>query len=405
MAPIPITIITGFLGSGKTTILLNLIPQLPADYRLALLKNEFGDVAVDSQLASEKSIGGVRELTNGCICCNLVGQLSEALFQLRDEARPDRIVIETSGSAFPATLAMEVRRLMREHEGLFDLDGVISVVDVENWQGYEDTSITAKMQAKFTDLVVFNKWEHVPEARFEVCLDKLGDMEVETAWTKSEKGAYVPKDLLLGLDTKLLADDANLGLEAENEHQSLAQHGSGHDEHADDAGNHRHQSEVDVLSVTLTHSSPAATIYVERFLEKFLNTAPKDEVYRIKGIIRCSSEHFPTDDSGSSVAKPPSTAPVVTVDPSSPLALYNGGKSEIKIQNYILNWAFSRYTFTLGGLGLLPSNDSETTVARLTIILPRGSAGAWKYKINKFDWVSVGGQDLSERTLEMKRII
>jgi ABC-type molybdenum transport system ATPase subunit/photorepair protein PhrA len=85
MAPIPITILTGFLGSGKTTLLLNLLPQLLSQnpsYKLALLKNEFGDLAIDSQLASASSIGGVRELLNGCICCNLVGQLDEALREL-----------------------------------------------------------------------------------------------------------------------------------------------------------------------------------------------------------------------------------------------------------------------------------------------------------------------------------
>jgi G3E family GTPase len=85
MSPIPITILTGFLGSGKTTLLLSLLPQLLAQnpsYKLALLKNEFGDLAVDSQLASASSIGGVRELLNGCICCNLVGQLDEALKEL-----------------------------------------------------------------------------------------------------------------------------------------------------------------------------------------------------------------------------------------------------------------------------------------------------------------------------------
>ena len=132
MAPIPITIITGFLGSGKTTLILNLIPQLPRDYRLALLKNEFGDVAIDSQLATASSISGVKELLNGCICCNLVGQLGDALETLRNDVKPDRIIIETSGSAFPATLAMEVNRLGRE-TGNFSLDGVIVVIDVENW--------------------------------------------------------------------------------------------------------------------------------------------------------------------------------------------------------------------------------------------------------------------------------
>ena len=95
MAPIPITIITGFLGSGKTTLIINLIPQLPKDYRLALLKNEFGDIAVDSQLATSSSISGVKELLNGCICCNLVGQLGDALQALRADVKPDRIIIET----------------------------------------------------------------------------------------------------------------------------------------------------------------------------------------------------------------------------------------------------------------------------------------------------------------------
>lgn len=63
--PIPITILTGFLGSGKTTLLLSLLPQLPPGYKLCLLKNELGDVRVDSQLASQNSVAGVTELING----------------------------------------------------------------------------------------------------------------------------------------------------------------------------------------------------------------------------------------------------------------------------------------------------------------------------------------------------
>lgn len=99
---------------------------------MALLKNEFGEVAIDSRLAAASSISGVKELLNGCICCNLVGQLGDALETLRKDVKPDRIIIETSGSAFPATLAMEVNRLGRE-TGNFSLDGVIVVIDVENW--------------------------------------------------------------------------------------------------------------------------------------------------------------------------------------------------------------------------------------------------------------------------------
>jgi G3E family GTPase len=96
---IPITIITGFLGSGKTTLILNLVHQLPSGYRLALIKNDFGDVAVDSQLVNAQSIAGVTEILNGCVCCNLVGSLHDALETLRDRETPiDRFIIECSGS-------------------------------------------------------------------------------------------------------------------------------------------------------------------------------------------------------------------------------------------------------------------------------------------------------------------
>ncbi|KAJ5201849.1 Cobalamin (vitamin B12) biosynthesis CobW-like C-terminal [Penicillium cinerascens] len=326
MAPIPVTIITGFLGSGKTTLLLNLIPQLPTTYKLALLKNEYGDVAVDSQLASTQSISGVRELLNGCICCNLVGQLSDALQQLRDTVSPDRIVIETSGSAFPATLAMEVNRLSREGEGEFILDGVISVIDVENWEGYEDTSYTAKIQAKYTDLIVFNKWESVPEQRFDVCLDRVGDLGIETP-------GVVDVDVLLGIDGALFTKE-------EHDHQ----HGHEH--------KHDHQSEVEVLSVVLK----GKTVDVEA-LEKLLSLAPREEVYRIKGIFRADAQNPPAETSDD---------------------IQKRVKGE-GVQYYILNGAFGRWTCTPSSV--VAESADESAAARLTFILARYESTKWKKKL------------------------
>ncbi|KAJ9205425.1 hypothetical protein DTO164E3_1403 [Paecilomyces variotii] len=375
MPGIPVTIITGFLGSGKTTILLNLIPQLPPSYKLALLKNEFGDVAIDSQLASTQSISGVRELLNGCICCNLVGQLSDALNQLRDEVQPDRIVIETSGSAFPATLAMEVNRLSREQGGSFVLDGVISVIDVENWQGYDDTSYTAKLQAKYTDLIIFNKWENVPEQRFDICLDRLGDLELQTPWVKSDKGK-VDKDLLLGIDGALLAKDPNI----DPEHLV-----DGHD-HDHDHGKNGHQSEVEVLTVSLkstTSSSDRPTVNLTS-LETFLLAAPKDEVYRIKGVIRCSTTNPPADSSGEK-KEPTATSP-----------------ESSGTQYYLLNWAFGRWTFTPSSG--LADNVDPSTVARITVILARYESAKWKKKLEDGGLVEVDG-DAAIGQLTVERII
>ncbi|PIG89992.1 CobW domain protein [Aspergillus arachidicola] len=368
MSPIPITIVTGFLGSGKTTLLLNLIPQLPQNYRLALLKNEFGDVAIDSQLASTQSISGVRELLNGCICCNLVGQLSDALNQLREEVKPDRIVIETSGSAFPATLAMEVNRLEREQPGSFVLDGVISVIDVENWEGYEDTSYTAKLQAKYTDLIILNKWEKVSERQFDLCLDRVGDLEVQTPYVKSDKGR-VDKDVLLGIDGALFTKDDGAGLtDGHHDHD----HGHGH--------KHDHQSEVEVLSVTLKSSQPEQTVDVSA-LEQLLLSAPKDEVYRIKGIMRCSTQSPPAESSDA-LSEP------------RPAASQDG-----TTQHYILNWAFGRWTFTPSEV--VAETADPGVAARITFILARYESGKWKKKLEAGGLVQIGeGNEGAELVVE-----
>lgn len=382
MAPaIPITILTGFLGSGKTTLLLNLLPQLPKTYKLALLKNEFGDVAIDSQLASTSAISGVRELLNGCICCNLVGQLSDALEQLRSKMTPDRIIIETSGSAFPATLAMEVNRLARESTdpatgtGAYVLDGVVSVIDVENWEGYEDTSYTAKLQAKYTDLIVFNKWEAVSERRFDDVLDRVGDLEVETPWVKSDKGK-VDKDVLLGIDGALFAKGGEEDLDSGKVDGHDHGHGHGHE--------HGHQSEVEVLSVTLRQTGEAGgkgTIDVAA-LEKLLSSAPKEEVYRIKGILKCSTQTPPASSSDDLDVRPPATSTAAE-------SVY-----------YILNWAFGRWTCTASEV--VAEAADTTAIARITLILARYESAKWKKKLEAGGLVQGGegaGAELSVERL------
>ncbi|RYP68107.1 hypothetical protein DL771_006849 [Monosporascus sp. 5C6A] len=372
MAPIPVTIITGFLGSGKTTILLNLIPQLRAanpSYRLALLKNEFGDVAIDSQLASSSAISGVQELLNGCICCNLVGQLGQALRELRDAPqRPDRIVVETSGSAFPATLAIEVNRVARD-TGDFVLDGVVSVVDVENWRGYEDTSYTARIQARYTDLVVFNKWELCDERRFDECLDRLGDLEVDVAWVKSDRGR-VPVDVIFGIDGGL-AQSLTQEEDATKSNTGAKGHDHGH--------SHDHQTEVEVLSVTLRGGGgggqEGAAVDAAKLMA-LLNAAPKDGVYRIKAVLTTASTVRNSGNDETATPRPPS--------PSS---------------RYILNWAFGRWTFTPLDPQTGEHVSSSETALRMTLILARYESAKWIKKLESSGWLELEGGHKGELTV------
>ena len=308
----------------------------------------------------------MRELLNGCICCNLVGQLSDALFQLRDTVSPSRIIIETSGSAFPATLAMEINRVARENPGTFILDGVISVIDVENWKGYDDTSYTAKMQAKYTDLIVFNKWELVDERMFEDALDRVGDLDVQIAWVKSQRG-WVDVELVMGIDGALVREQGLRGAIEIN-----AEHGHDHHHHDDD-DHHHHQDEVEVLSVVLNNadtSRPPQGVVLDSF-EDLLLSAPKDEVYRIKGIVLSSKP--PPDSTGATA-----TRPNIAVD--------SEGQSL-----YVLNWAFGRWTYT--PLSSTAFSAMDQASARLTFILARGESSKWIRRLQKGDFIVLEGED------------
>ena len=400
MAPIPITIVTGFLGSGKTTLILNLVPQLRAanpDYRLALLKNEFGDLAVDSQLAASSAVAGVRELLNGCICCNLVGQLGDALEELtaaKDDATPgpSRIIVETSGSAFPATLALEVNRLARSTGGKYALDGVVSVIDVENWQGYEDTSYTAKIQARYTDLVVFNKWESCDERRFDTCLDRLGDLHQDVAWVKSKRG-WVDAGLVFGVDGGLLAKALGEGQTEEDivaGEKSKETDGHGHD-HKHDHGHdhaHDHQTEVEVLSVTLGGASSSSAVDVEKLMT-LLATAPKDEVYRIKAVVSVAAS------SAALVKNSDESIQVGSVAETSADAAPAPGSGTVR---YILNWAFGRWTFT----PVAAASDEPVAALRVTVILARYESSKWTKKLEAGSFLALAGGE--EGTLSVKKI-
>jgi G3E family GTPase len=360
---LPITIITGFAGSGKTTLILNLLPQLRSStpsYKLAMIKNEIGDVAVDTALAAAAEMSGSQELLGDCICCTNVGQIESALETLDRDCSPDRIIIETSGSAEPLKLVLEVNRIAKA-TGRYELDGVVSVIDAENWGGYANTSFTAKLQAQQTDLIVINKWEALGERAFDLFLDKLGDLDVETPQVKSDNG-WISKDLLFGFDGKMA--------------RSWMQD-SHHDHHHANGHVHEHRSEVECISVTLTATEPGANVDMKK-LEGLLKTAPKDEVYRIKAVVYSNSPPEPQNGT-----------------------IVNGEKAE-KRARYILNWSFGRWTWTADSI-----SEANVPVLRMSIFTAQYESNKWIKKIESGNVIAVSDSDsgasASESKLEVRR--
>ncbi|KAH7341302.1 CobW/HypB/UreG, nucleotide-binding domain-containing protein [Rhizoctonia solani] len=273
---IPVTVFTGFLGAGKTTIILSLLEQLPKDYKVVLLKNEFGDVEVDSQLASNSSLTAVSEILNGCMCCILVGQMKTALLEIRGTLHDHYRVF---GLCVPRTLAFQIRELERETDGDFKLDAIVTVVDAENFRGYEDTSPTAKMQAQYTDVILLNKWEHVSERDLDIVLDHLGTLNDLTPKLRCQGKSGVPHNLLFGLDSKQFLhlpaaqgtdenhhDEVETATLCRGTHLVLA-HAHSHDEHSTE------------------HVDDGGPLTRDR-LSDALGKLPTDSIYRVKGFVR-----------------------------------------------------------------------------------------------------------------------
>ncbi len=256
---IPITVFTGFLGSGKTTIILNAVEQLPPNYKVVLLKNEFGDIAVDSQIAKEKNMQ-VKEMLNGCLCCVLVGKIKNAIDEIIKEFQPDRIIIETSGSAYPAPIALQIRDM----KDSVKLDSIITVIDAINFDGYKDKSYTAKMQAQFTDIILINKHENLDEKTLDDTLDDVYELNPQTPKIKTNKG-YVDPNIIFGIDTKLFNTQEEVVISNKNKNE------------------HHHMQEVDIVEVKTVKEFKQETI------EKFLKQLDIDNFYRVKGFVKFSN--------------------------------------------------------------------------------------------------------------------
>jgi G3E family GTPase len=193
---IPTTIFTGFLGSGKTTIISHLIDYLlEQKVKVAYVKNEIGSLDIDGKLIKGKNIE-TKELLNGCICCTLTGPFYFAISELVEKVKPDRIIIEASGVASPAAIAL----LVSSHQQIYR-DGLITIIDVVNFDGYKDLSLTAKEQAKLTDLIVFNKVELVNIDRLQAVVGYIRELNEYAPIVESTKGILDPI-LAFGLDTK-----------------------------------------------------------------------------------------------------------------------------------------------------------------------------------------------------------
>jgi G3E family GTPase len=170
MTKIPATVLTGYLGSGKTTILNHMLAGQHGK-RIAIIINEFGEVGIDGQLVV-RSEEDVLELSNGCICCTIRGDLIRTVDSLLSNDRSfDHLVIETTGLADPAPIIQSFV-LEQTLSGRLELDAIVTVVDSRHITT-QLASEQAREQIAFADVVLINKTDLVSEPELATISKKI----------------------------------------------------------------------------------------------------------------------------------------------------------------------------------------------------------------------------------------
>ncbi len=220
--PIPVTILSGSLGAGKTT-LLNHVLRTEDELNAAVVVNDMGEINVDAEFVEQESAltqadEEIIELSNGCICCRLRGDMLEEVGRLADRRDFEYLLVESSGISEPIPVAQTFARGFEDAEfdptGVYELDTMVSVVDAYSlWDGFEsgqalvDEDVVADDddrvpeavlmdQIEFCDVLVLNKCDLVPEDALEEIEAVLTTLQPRASIIRTEHGALEPSSIL-----------------------------------------------------------------------------------------------------------------------------------------------------------------------------------------------------------------
>lgn len=288
-AKIPATVITGFLGVGKTTLVQHLLANANGK-RLALIINEFGDLGVDGDIVKGCGIEGcaeddVLELSNGCICCTVAEDFIPAMEKLINRAEPpDHIVIETSGLALPQPLVRAFN--WPEIRNRVTVDGVVTVVDSAAMQAgrfaHDEAAIDAQRQGDdmldhetplselfedqlaCADMIILNKTDLLSADEATALEARLkAEARAGVQFVKARMGAVSPATLL------------GLGVGAESD---MAERHAPHHHHEEGDEHHHDHDDFETFQVELP-----AIEDVGSFMERVKQVIIDYDILRLKG--------------------------------------------------------------------------------------------------------------------------
>lgn len=211
--PIAANIITGFLGSGKTTLIRHVLHHGLKNERVAVIMNEMAELGIDGKVLQGVNVDRIVELNNGCICCSGILQLGIAVQEIVDTVNPTLLLIESSGVA-------EVTPLVGELRGIgLRTDSVITVVDAENIFRHLNESASAVDQIENADFLLLNKTDLIRAAELEKAERKLTTLNGRALIFRSQYGA-IDTDLLFACSARRYRELTTVRQDPEHAHPS-----------------------------------------------------------------------------------------------------------------------------------------------------------------------------------------
>ncbi|UOF94154.1 MAG: GTP-binding protein [Bordetella sp.] len=277
---VPVTILTGFLGSGKTTLLRKILTEFHGS-RLAIIENEYGSENIDSDLLIEEYKEEIVELSNGCVCCTIRGDLMRSLLNLREKRKIgklffDRVIIETTGIANPGPICQTffIDDKISEY---YRLDAIITIVDAKHGMNTLSEEQESQKQVGFADRILISKKDLVDEHEYESLVSRLKKMNPRAPIFSVNFGKT---DLSLILDVEGFNLNAILDIDPdfliENSENSTC------DFHSDNHENCAHKD--DIGTFVFRSYKPFDSNLLEEFLTKIVKIYGPD-LLRYKGIL------------------------------------------------------------------------------------------------------------------------